>query len=231
MGLIHTPRTLASIAKGLWRRHQLLGGASTTVTQPSSKGSQTPIGFGLGNAYRYKSRVGLFDVDYLGHMNNAAYLSHAEFARWEMMSCNGLLSHFFKSKMHFIVASTAVRYRQEIRPLFGSFVVESFVAAMDERSVWIFQNFVTPKDGRLRTQVIVQGVLVAASGPKKGVTKPADVFTESMGVDKDVVASLCVPLSSENDTDQDVFHNINEVIGNYSKLETSVRELASRTEE
>lgn len=57
MGLIHTPRTIVSICKGLLKRRR----------EPLETGA---VGIGEGNRHVYQARLGLFDVDYLGHMNN-----------------------------------------------------------------------------------------------------------------------------------------------------------------
>jgi hypothetical protein len=64
MGLIHTPRTLYAIAKGLWKRRQH-NRVAASANQPA-----TIVGIGEGNHHIYEARLGLFDVDYLGHMNN-----------------------------------------------------------------------------------------------------------------------------------------------------------------
>jgi hypothetical protein len=62
MGLIHTPRTIASICRGLWNRRRAPPSASKLI-----------VGVGE-NHHIYRARLGLFDVDYLGHMNNGKYL-------------------------------------------------------------------------------------------------------------------------------------------------------------
>eukprot|EP00934_Nitzschia_sp_Nitz4_P006589 Nitzschia sp. Nitz4//scaffold161_size51353//12235//12964//NITZ4_006942-RA/size51353-processed-gene-0.57-mRNA-1//1//CDS//3329537891//6579//frame0 len=141
MGLIHTPRVLFSVARGLM--------------------NQTPIDKAVGFSvpHKYTARVGLFDVDYMGHMNNAAYLSHAEYARWDMTSSNGLLQTFFKSNTHFVVTSVATRYRAEVRPIFRKFEIESFICAMDDKNMWISHNFRHAAEGdrRVRAQILTKG--------------------------------------------------------------------------
>ena len=68
VGIIHTPRTFIAVGKGLARRQS--AGASASLG-----------GMGAEHPYVSTGRAGLFDTDYLMHMNNAAYLSHAEYAR------------------------------------------------------------------------------------------------------------------------------------------------------
>lgn len=121
MGVIHTPRVIASVARGLWKKsasdHKLID-----ISKPQ----------------KYVARAGLFDVDYLGHMNNAVYFNHAEYARWEMTAVNGMLSAMFRSNSHFVLTSTTCRYRAEVRPLFRQFEVQSNVGGMDAKSIWMY---------------------------------------------------------------------------------------------
>ena len=120
MAIIHTPRVLASLAKGLRK-------------QASSKN----VGIVANHPHIYHARVGLFDVDYLGHMNNAAFLSHAEYARWEMTAANGILPAMYNTSTDYMVSSASVRYRAQIRPLFRKFEVQSQVAGVDEKHIWM----------------------------------------------------------------------------------------------
>lgn len=62
MGLVHTPRTIASICKGLLNRRR-----------DPTEGLRV-MGIGEANRHVYHARLGLFDVDYLGHMNNGMYI-------------------------------------------------------------------------------------------------------------------------------------------------------------
>ena len=123
MGLVHTPRVISSVLKGVYRH--------------SSPGPKT-IGFGPQNIHSYYSRLGLFDVDYLGHMNNAAFLNHAEYARWELTATSGMLQHMYKTNTHYFVAANAIRYRRELRPLFRRFEVQTHVAGLDDRNIWMY---------------------------------------------------------------------------------------------
>jgi hypothetical protein len=156
---------------------------------------------GLGlkhDPYMYRSRAGLFDYAF-GHMNNAAYLTHAELARWEMLSYTGLLLHGARTSTHLVVAGTAVRYRQEIRPFLCPFEVETFFAGIDRRYVWSVHNFRRRRQGtkdrrkgeddsadeRIRSQIIVPCVWVR----KGSVVEPASYLIDA-GVDKATIDSL-----------------------------------------
>jgi acyl-CoA thioesterase FadM len=121
--IIHSPRVIASIVKGLWKR------------SPENK----YIGFLPGNPpHVYTARAGLFDVDYLGHMNNASSLTHAEYARWEMTATNGALQTMYNTNTHFMVASTAIRFRRQVRPIFRTFQVQTTLGGIDERNFWMY---------------------------------------------------------------------------------------------
>jgi hypothetical protein len=89
MGLIHTPRTIYSILNGVYKR-QLYFRQHPSIPQPSPSSpliSPTPsssttakptnpitIAFNPSNPHIYQARLGLLDIDYLGHMNNGKQL-------------------------------------------------------------------------------------------------------------------------------------------------------------
>ncbi|KAL7562979.1 hypothetical protein ACA910_018617 [Epithemia clementina (nom. ined.)] len=182
MGLVHTPRVIYTVAKGLLTSHG----------KPSHDKAKSIVGVGE-NIHSYVARAGFFDVDYLGHMNNAAYLSHAELARWELTAQNGMLGLMLPKGINFLVASTSVRFRREVRPLFRKFQIDSSLVAMDHRHVWMVHNFRYPIPGRnrVRAQVIVQGVVTQWN--KKGVLDPREFFRDTCGFDSDLVESLNYP--------------------------------------
>lgn len=203
MVLLTTPRTAFSIGKGLLKRR--------------ASGSETAAalsGIGLDNPYVYTARAGLFDVDFLGHMNNAMYLSHAELARWEWTAYNGMLSAMTKKNLHFLVKGSCIRYRQEIRPLFRHFQVDSCIAGLDEKHLWMTQKFRYSSDDRVRAQVMLQGVAVKG----RHVLNPS-VFLKDIGMDADIVDSLILP-NVPNAT-------VETMLECYSALEEAMRAEAS----
>lgn len=206
VGLIHTPRTLFHIAKGLAKRRS--DGAASALG-----------GIGQDNPYVSEGRAGLFDTDYLMHMNNAAYLSHAEYARWELCSYNGLLGSMFRDKVNFVVGGTAIRFRREVAPIFRKFEVHSFVAKLDERHLWIYHAFRYPpggKDpGRIRAHAVCQGIAIQG----RNVLDPRVYLKDMVGMDPDIVDSLsCTDGGeSEESSQRDVF---SEMVDKYSEMET-----------
>ena len=164
MGLIHMPRVVASIAKGLFRgRHK---GAGSFV----------------GPAHKYTGHVGMFDIDYLGHMNNASYLNHAEYARWEWAAETGMLKTFLEKKTEFIVTSATVRYRREMKPLFRKFEVQTSLCGVNDRTFSIYQTFRYPGTGgvtKIRAQVLISAVIRRG----RDIINPKQFLIEEGGAD------------------------------------------------
>ena len=78
MGLIHTPRTIYSVLNGVYKRQIFLRQqnplpTATTATSIGTPKNTMTIGLEQTNPHLYQARLGLFDVDYLGHMNNGAF--------------------------------------------------------------------------------------------------------------------------------------------------------------
>lgn len=172
-------------------------------------------GIGPQNPHIYRARVGLFDVDYVGHMNNAAFLSHAEYARWEMGAASGMLQKMMSDEIFFYVTGNFVRYRREVRPLFQSFVVETYVSAMDDRNLWFSHNFRYSETDRILTEILAQTVVV-----RRGkVLNPRDFLVNECGYDEGLIESLTWPdgtLVSHAD-----------VLDNFRKLDDTMRMVAA----
>jgi len=149
----------------------------------------------------YRARPNLlWDVDYMGHINNAAYLTHAEYARWEWTAEAGALAAMYQKGLHFVVTQTAVRFRKEI-PLRQDFEIHSILAALDDRHLWIHQTFRggdkkkddnidgenngTGGKGRILAQVLVQAAIVQ----NRKVVHPCRML-EAMDIPKNVAESL-----------------------------------------
>ncbi|OEU09033.1 Thioesterase/thiol ester dehydrase-isomerase, partial [Fragilariopsis cylindrus CCMP1102] len=150
MAILHTPRTLISIGRGLLRRRQRLA----SINQQSNANNIADS-----NPHIYKNKPSkLFDVDYLGHMNNAAYLAHAEYARWEWTAEIGALQTMYKNNINFIATSVSIRYRKEIL-MNNQFEIHSILKSITERHLYMYQTFRSVTNGRILAQVIVQAVV------------------------------------------------------------------------
>jgi acyl-CoA thioesterase FadM len=149
-------------------------------------------------------------------------LTHAELARWELTSYNGMLQSMLKHHAHYFVVSTTIRYRKEIRPLFSKFQIDTTVCGLDDRNLWILHNFRTvantKSESRIMAQVIVQGVTVQNG---RTVVNPATFLKEQVGFDSDLVDSLLFPQSKETATDESKI--IEELFERYSALEDTMK--------
>jgi acyl-CoA thioesterase FadM len=206
MVLIHTPRTLFAIGKGILRR-----------------GAPDASKVGLGeHPHIYTSRVGLLDLDYMGHMNNAAYLSHAELSRWQMTTENGMLQKGVKKNCFFVVTASTVRYRKEIR--FGRFSIETRFMGCDDKSMWGLHNFYVPDEKnaaasrRVRAQVLVKAAVLRGNK----LISPKEFFTDVLELDRYLIEQ------------QELFYgdtSFQEMVREYNALEESMRTAAAREEE
>lgn len=205
MGLVHTPRVIVSLAKGLYKRRN----------NPNA----SLVGVGPTNPHRYIARAGLFDVDYLGHLNNAAYLNHAELARWEMTAYNGLLNVMMRNNIAFLVAGTSIRYRREIRPLFREFSIDTSVAGIDaDKNIWVIHDFRYPIEGnnRIRAQMVVRAVVKQGRGE---VLDPVVFLKDIAGIDGDVVDAITMPIANVN--------KLEELLECHRALEDRFRDVAA----
>lgn len=195
MAIIHTPRSLAAIARGMMKRRRRLAAATANDKRTATDDASGFVGFVPSrgsskpdddNAHVYKSRPNiLWDVDYLGHMNNASYLTHSEYARWEWTTETGALRSMYDHGMNFVVTQSAVRFRKEIG-LRDRFQIRSHLHAIDDRHLWMHQTFRSDGgEGRILAQVLVQAVAVK----DRGVVPPSTVL-EAIGVPDGVVDSL-----------------------------------------
>jgi len=203
MGLVHTPRVIASVIKGLYKKY--VNGLK-------------PLGLGANNPHIYRAHAGIFDVDYLGHMNNAAYLQHAELARWELTAENGLLQGMVKAGAAYMVTGAVVRYRREIKPLFRKFEVESYLSGIDDHDMWIHQNFrhAEAGDHKIRGQVLIKGVVFRG----RQRLNPREFLKNECGLDADLLDSITVSSESTQEFEREILH--------YKELELSLQQNAAK---
>jgi len=139
MLFVHIPRVLWSVGRGSLR---------------------SPVAVGLpGRPHVYRARVNaLLDIDQFGHMNNAAYAVHFEMARWEMGAASGLVTHTLRHKIAFIVASVALRFRRELKPL-QAFEIHSECVCADDKGMHLLQLCREPGGGRVMAGSMSRAVL------------------------------------------------------------------------
>eukprot|EP00536_Pseudo-nitzschia_multiseries_P018786 jgi/Psemu1/265049/estExt_Genewise1Plus.C_31120001 len=210
MAILHTPRTLASIARGLLRRRRQLAAAAATGGETANNSHNNENH----NTHVYHGRASwLWDLDYLGHANNASYLTHAEYARWEWTAETGILSAMLGTRSAFVVTQTAVRFRKEITARNNAFEIHSKLVGIDGTHLWMSQDVRSPKHKdkdkdkdkhpqRIMAQVAVRGVVVR----DKAILPPATLLGE-VGVPDRVLGSLLGadsdPPGNDNDNDNE----------------------------
>lgn len=114
--IIHVPRVLWTVARGLLN------------PQPAR------------TTHVYRARVNaLLDVDQFLHMNNASYAVHFEMARWEMAASNGLLRATARENIAFIVASSAMRFRRELKPM-QTFEIHTEVLSAGDKDMYFMHT-------------------------------------------------------------------------------------------
>jgi acyl-CoA thioesterase FadM len=247
MGLIHTPRVLISIARGwIQRRNHLRSieakhgrpNEATTTAAASVAQSKAPSALHLPPAsgmgpnhgrHVYEARAGLIDYAF-GHLNNAAYLTHAELARWQMLAYAGLFPHMTKTSTHLVVAGTTVRYRKEIKPFRCTFRIESYFGRIEGPRVWTIHDFFVRDSAsshdlasaRSRAQMVVPCVWV-----QRGNVVDPQSYLQEAGVDEATKQSLCGDTSDANDDEASTNSILKDVTSQYAALEESMRRMDS----
>ncbi|VEU43116.1 unnamed protein product [Pseudo-nitzschia multistriata] len=248
MAIIHTPRTLISIGRGILRRRRRLASANSNIDSADKAVASNFVGFvpaqtSVGsnvegnassidsntnntiNAHVYNCRANWFwDLDYIGHMNNASYLTHAEYARWEWTAETGALQAMYRTRTNFIVTSTAVRFRKEIAALRNAFEIHSLLRGIDEKHFWISQTFRNPSDERILAQVMVQAVAV-----RNRTIVPPRTMLDAMGLPGEIVDSLLLPSNSDEQERSDFVdgENAMDVLARFMDLDEAFRHEAT----
>lgn len=102
-------------------------------------------------------RVGLLDIDFNMHINNARYMVFMERARWDHPVQTNTWDVMLKEKLNFIVAGIEMGYIREIR-LGKKFDVETRYIGWDEKYFYLEQRFVA--DGKIHAYGLVKAVFL-----------------------------------------------------------------------
>ena len=159
----------------------------------------------------------------------AAYLTHAELARWELTSYNGMLQTMLKQQVHFLVVGTTIRYRKEIRPMFGKFQIDTTMCGLDERNLYMMHQFrtiapssssTTKKESRIMAQMIVQGVAVQNG---RTVINPATFLKDNIGFDTNLIDNIMLSKMTKSSTEKSDNNIIVELLDRYAVLEETMK--------
>jgi acyl-CoA thioesterase FadM len=156
----------------------------------------------------------------------ASYLTHAELARWELTSYNGMLQTMLKQNIHFLVVGTTIRYRKEMRPVFSKFQIDTSVAGIDDRNLWMMHNFrsvsASQKESRIMAQMVVQGVAVQNG---RSVMPPATLMKDIVGLNGDLVDSITLHAAHRTPTEESKI--IEEILERYAALEETLKKASA----
>ena len=161
------PRAAAALARGYLNRRA---------------GSLVP-GAGFSVPHVMRTRCGLLDVDSFGHMNNAAYFTHCELARWQLIAEVGALTVMQRERLIFLVGSTVTRFRREVQP-FQPFEVHTQMLGWDERSMVYEHNIKLSADSPPLSQTLCRAVIKS----KGKLVSPEDFFA-AMGLPSELIES------------------------------------------
>ena len=145
-------------------------------------GSLVP-GAGFSVPHVMRTRCGLLDVDSFGHMNNAAYFTHCELARWQLIAEVGALTVMQRERLIFLVGSTVTRFRREVQP-FQPFEVHTQMLGWDERSMVYEHNIKLSADSPPLSQTLCRAVIKS----KGKLVSPEDFFA-AMGLPSELIES------------------------------------------
>jgi YbgC/YbaW family acyl-CoA thioester hydrolase len=115
-----------------------------------------------------KFRVGVRDIDFNLHINNARYMVFMERARWDHPIQTDTWDVMLKEKLNFIIAGIEMGYIREIR--YGKkFEVETRYLGWDEKYVYMEQRFV------VGDKIHAYGLVKAVFLQRGKLAVPADV--------------------------------------------------------
>jgi hypothetical protein len=133
-----------------------------------------------------------------------------------------MLQTMLKQDIHFLVVGTTIRYRKEIRPLFGKFQIDTTVCGMDDRNLFLMHQFRTvssqDEESRIMAQMIVQGVAVQKG---RTVMNPATLFKDVIGFDSNLIDSITLSnmkIASNSESETTV-----ELLDKYSAFEGAMK--------
>ena len=108
-----------------------------------------------------RMRVGLADIDFNLHLNNARYLSFMDYGRVHLMASTGILTPVLVEKWAPLVGSLSITYRRSLG-LFAPFTLATRVLCWDEK--WFYMEQVFRSHEGLVAIAWVKGLFRAKDG-------------------------------------------------------------------
>ena len=124
-------------------------------------------------------RVGVQDIDFNLHLNNARYLSFMDYGRVHLMAAIGILSPALREGWVPLVGSLSITYRRSLG-LFAPFTLATRTLCWDDKWFYMEQVFRSPeglaaiawvkglfraRDGNVPPQRIVEGIAPGTTSP------------------------------------------------------------------
>uniref|UniRef100_A0A8C5EZ03 Protein THEM6 n=2 Tax=Gouania willdenowi TaxID=441366 RepID=A0A8C5EZ03_GOUWI len=107
------------------------------------------------------SRVSTSDID-LCHMNNARYLRECDFARFSLLTRNGVFSALRALKASAVVGASTARYRRPLC-LGEAFGLRSRVVCWDDKAFYLEHRFISSKDHMVSAVVFIKMNIIRTS--------------------------------------------------------------------
>jgi len=124
-------------------------------------------------------RVGLMDIDFNMHINNARYMVFMERARWDHPVQTRTWDMMLKERLNFIVAGIEMGYIREIR-LGKQFDLETRYIGWDDKYFYLEQRFIA--DGKIHAYGLVKAIFLQ-QGKKTEPNQVAEILGISQTLD------------------------------------------------
>jgi len=119
-------------------------------------------------------KVGLTDIDFNIHMNNAKYLKFMDFGRMEFLIMTQVAQRLLKSGHDIVVANIDMSYIHSLKPL-QNFQIETRILSWDFKYIYFQQVFTS--HGKVYTIGLVRSAIL-----KQGKAVPVESVFRSLGI-------------------------------------------------
>ncbi|SJM66172.1 thioesterase family protein [Gulosibacter sp. 10] len=134
---------------------------------------------GIWDTARTSLRVGVADLDLLGHVNNGKYLTMMDLGRMDLMFRSGFWPKLRREGWYPVVAGQTISYRRSLK-LGQRFDLRTRIIGMDERWFYVEQTFVIGET--VYAHAIVRGRFLREEG---GGVDVAEVAALAGGIPED----------------------------------------------
>ncbi len=132
--------------------------------------------------FQYRRTIREIDLDFLGHVNHANYLSMLEEARWEMLAERGFgLDALQKAMISPVILGVNIQYKKEIRNR-ETIRIETHTTDSREK-VGALKQVIYKENGQVAaTATITYGVMDLQ---QRKLIEPPDYWIQAIGLELD----------------------------------------------